>query len=178
MSQRSETKSRLALAALACAVLLATAALADDVPAGWSRGGDGTYTHIASGVTCASDVKGYAFKGIQGPSDPNFEGVCTYDDGKGDTGLLRVRRYVEGVGETPMAIQNDYGLMHPQMSGGGQILGAVRGGPGPLVDGVQTYQIVMTTVAKGYLVDCIARHTDKSMPASDFPLACLKLAGG
>jgi hypothetical protein len=166
------------LSAIAFALLIAPAARADELSAGWSRAADGAFTHTQSGVTCPSDIKGYAFKALAGPSAPNFEGICSYDNGQGETGLVRVRRYVEGVGETPLAIQNDYGLMHPTMSNGGRVVGAFRGGPGPVVDGVQTYQIVMTTVAKGYLVDCIARHTEKSMPPSDFPLACMKLEGG
>lgn len=155
----------------------ARSALADDVPAGWARAADGTYTHVASGIACPAEIKGYRFKRLDGPVAPNMEGVCTYENGNGETGLVRVRRYVEGVGETPLAIQNDYGLMHPNTSNGGKMVGAFRGGPGPVVDGVQTYQIVLTNVAKGFLIDCIARHAEKSQPPTDFAFACQKAAG-
>jgi hypothetical protein len=160
------------------AVLMASsAALAQSIPAGWSQS-ENTYTHTASGIACPTDVAGYTFKSIAGPSDPNFDGVCTYDKGGSETGLIRVRHYVDGVGETPMAIQNDYRLMHPDIAGGpGKIMGTVRGGPGPVVDGVQTYQLVLTTIHNGFLVDCISRHTDKSAPPSEFALACNRLMG-
>jgi hypothetical protein len=45
------------------------------------------------------------------------------------------------------------------------------------VDGVSTSQMVITSVAKGYLFDCIARHTDTGMPPQEFALACTKLGG-
>jgi hypothetical protein len=165
-------------AALAVAfAVAASSGCADDVPAGWSRAADGSYIHAASGINCPAELKGYRFKSLDGASAPNFEGVCTYDNGDGETGLIRVRHYVEGAGETPLAIQNDYNLMHPQMSNGGTMVATFRGGPGPVVDGVQTYQIVLTNVMKGFLVDCIARHADKAQPAMDFPLACQHLTG-
>ena len=160
----------------ACAASAAPVA-PGDVPERWTKDSDGTYTHTASAIRCPSQIAGYAFQSLSGPADPNFEGVCTYTKG-GETGLLRVRRYVEGVGETPLAIKNDNGLMHPDMTNGGKIAAAYRGGPGPVVDGVQTLQFVLTFRAKDYLVDCIARHGDKSQPPADFPEACMKLAGG
>jgi hypothetical protein len=163
---------------LIMAVLVASQPVrSDDNPPGWTRAANGAYTHVASGMTCPLEVKGYRFKALDGPSAPNIEGACTYDNGSGEAGLIRVRRYAEGVGETPLAIQNDYGLMHPNMSNGGKMMGAFRGGPGPVIGGVQTYQIVLTNVVKGFLVDCIARHTDKSQPPIDFAFACQHVAG-
>jgi hypothetical protein len=150
--------------------------LAGNAQAGWTQGADGTYAHIASGMRCPSEIAHYAFQSFSGPADPNFEGVCTYAKGS-ESGLLRVRRYVAGAGETPLAVRNDDGLMHADMSNGGKIMAAFRGGPGPVVDGVQTYQFVLTFALKGYLVDCIARHADKSQPPADFTDACMKLAG-
>jgi hypothetical protein len=35
---------------------------------------------------------------------------------------------------------------------------------------------VLTTTHNGYLIDCIARHTDRAMPPSDFTSACPKFA--
>jgi hypothetical protein len=153
------------------------AAMADGVPAGWIKAPDGTYTHTASAMHCPSEIAGFVFQALSVPADPNFEGVCTYTKGD-ESGLLRVRRYVEGAGETPLAIKNDYGLMHPAQANGGQIVAAYRGGPGPVLDGVQTHQFVLTFATKGYLVDCIARHAAQSMPPMDFADACMKLAGG
>ena len=167
---------RAALLAVTLLFAFGAASADDAAPAGWTRGADGTYTHTDSGMRCPTAAVGYAFRKIDGASEPNFLGVCTYDDGSGVTGLIRVRRYVEGVGETPMAIQNDYGLMHPDLGGGKKLMGAVRGGPGPVVDGVLTYQFVMTTVLRGFMVDCIARQTKQGMPPSDFTLYCMKLS--
>ena len=157
-------------------MLSMTSALADDAAAGWSRKSDGTYVHDLSGIACAPDVAGYTFKRLDGPSAPNFEGVCVYEKGS-EAGLIRVRRYQAGVGETPLAIQNDEGLMHPDSSQG-HIVSAFRAGPGPVVDGIPSFQMVMTSIARGYLFDCIARHTEKSMPPQEFALACMKLRGG
>ncbi|HEY2034360.1 MAG TPA: hypothetical protein VGH02_11800 [Rhizomicrobium sp.] len=160
----------------AALALFTTQAFAQSVPAGWTQNKDG-YVHSASGVRCPASVADYTFKSIEVPSDPGFEGVCTYVKGDGETGLVRVRYYIENVGETPLAIKNDYGLMHPDAAGTpGKIMGAFRGGPGPVVNGTQTYQFVLTTTRNGYLIDCIARHTDKAMPPNDFPFACQKLA--
>jgi hypothetical protein len=154
----------------------AATALADDVPAGWTKGADGSYTHTASAMRCPSEIAGYAFQSFSGPVEPNFEGVCTYAKGD-ENGLLRVRRYVEGVGETPLAIRNDDGLMHPSQVNGGKIVAAFRAGPGPVVNGTQTHQLVLTFATKGYLVDCIARHTTAAQPPMDFTSACMKLGG-
>lgn len=162
------------IAMLGCiaSTVSAAPALADDtVPVGWSRSADGTYTHDASGVHCPPQIAGYSLKSIEGASDPNFDGICTYEKAQGEIGLLRVRHYVEGVGETPLAIRNDYGLMHPDQSPQ-KVVSAFRGGPGPVVDGVETTQFVLTSVSNGYLLDCIARHKTKEMPPIDFPQAC------
>jgi hypothetical protein len=125
-------------------------------------------------MTCPVEGAGYAFQRIDGPSEPNFLGVCRYDNGKGITGLIRIRRYVEGVGETSLAIQNDYGLMHPDLSQG-TIVVAFRGGPGPMENGVQTYQFVLTSVRNGFMIDCIARQTVQGMPPDDFTTYCSHL---
>ena len=166
-------------AALAVAFAVAAwSARADDVPAGWSRAADGTYTHVESGVVCPVDVKGYSLRQVEGPSDPGFLGICSYQNADGVAGLIRIRRYIEGVGETPLAIQNDYGLMHPDVQTGngiGKMVDAFRGGPGPVVDGVQTRQMVTTTVVRGLLVDCIDRQAKEGMPPHDFSDACWSL---
>lgn len=164
------------LALAAVLSLVATQAAAQSLPAGWTQDESG-YTHAASGVHCPSSVADYAFKSLSLPSDQGFEGVCTYANGSGETGLVRVRHYVEGVGETPLAIKNDYSLTHPEDAGTpGKLVETFRGGPGPVVDGAPTFQFVLTALHKGYLIDCIARHADKSMPPKDFPFACQKLA--
>jgi hypothetical protein len=144
------------------AVLGAGAALADSTapPDGWTLNGDGVYSHSQSGVVCAKTVGTYNFVRLDGPSEPNILGVCVYSGGDLRIGEIRVRKFIDGVGETPLAIQNDRSLMGlVPMTGappGAKPLGAQRIGPGPMIDGNETRQSVVTTVRGGLLMDCIS----------------------
>ena len=131
------------------------------LPDGWSRGDDGTYTHDKSGVVCPPAKGPYTFVRLDGPSDPGILGVCNYSGGPARIGKIRVRSFIDGVGETPLAIQNDRGLMGmipvQGVPAGGRPVAAYRGGPGPVIDGVQTTQFVLTSVSNGLMVDCITQ---------------------
>jgi hypothetical protein len=155
-----------------CAMLLAVLLLsppcfADDAaapgnspPNGWSAGADGTYTQVESGVRCPKTVGTYTFVRLDGPSDPNILGVCNYTGGEVRVGEIRVRKFIDGVGETPLAIQNDRGLMGAaplaNAPPGAKPVMVYRVGPGPTVNGNATSQVVLTFVNGGLLVDCIS----------------------
>lgn len=148
---------------LAAALFAASAApAASDPPAppeGWTLS-DATYTHTESGVTCPKTMGTYAFVRLDGPAEPNVLGVCIYSGGPVRVGQVRVRKYIDGAGETPLAIQNDRNLMSDHPSGlpeGAKLMGAQRMGPGPRIDGNDTTQTVLTSVHKGLLVDCISQ---------------------
>ena len=159
---------------LALTLGLSLPALAADPPAapdGWSRADDGTYTHDKSGVVCPPAMGAYTFVRLDGPTDSGILGVCVYSGGPVRVGKIRVRTFIDGVGETPMAIQNDRGLMGlvpiQGMPAGGKPVGAFRGGPGPIIDGTETAQLVMTDVKNGLMVDCISQ-TGRDQAERDF----------
>jgi hypothetical protein len=164
--------------ALAVASMLgAMAARADDLPAGWSARADATLVHEQSGTTCPPELAGFKRVQIDSKGAPDL-GVCTYAGNPDLEGLIRVRQYVRGAGETPLAIQNDQTLMEPP-PGSPQIVSAIRSGPGPEGNGAATQQFVITKKRNGLLVDCIGRQprSDTGKGASDFALACLKHLG-
>jgi hypothetical protein len=93
---------------------------------------------------------------LEPPADPIL-GVCVYGDDNDVQGLIRIRRYVPGAGETPLAIQNDAKLMVPSQRDP-NVVAAFRGGPGPERNGKPTFQVVITFVVGEHLVDCILRR--------------------
>jgi len=156
------------------ASLSAVAAGAADTPAtpdGWSRATDGTVTHTASGVTCPPAMGAYAFVQLDGPSEPGILGVCQYSGGVLRIGKIRVRKFIDGVGETPLAITNDrtlMGLIPAQgVPPGGKLVEAFRGGPGPVIDGTQTAQFVITMRVGNLMIDCISQ-TGEDKAERDF----------
>ncbi|MDZ4867732.1 MAG: hypothetical protein SGI91_10445 [Alphaproteobacteria bacterium] len=86
-----------------------------------------------------------------------------------------MRQYVPGLGDTPLAVQNDKMLMEPQS--GRKIVAGQRVGPGPDKNGAPTQQFVLTIARKGLLVDCITRQlkSDQGKDAMDFAFACSEL---
>jgi hypothetical protein len=143
---------------IAILVCVATVAGADVLPDGWQATPDGGYAHAASGITCTKQMGTFALASLEGPQAPSIVGTCIYSGGEVRIGKLRVRNYVEGVGETPLAIQNDEALMHPERQPEGQKpVMTYRAGPGPEVGGVRTQQMVLTFVSRGFLVDCIVQ---------------------
>jgi hypothetical protein len=154
------------LRVLLAMLMIPLATHADDLaatPAGWTKSADGSYAHSDSGIVCSAKVNAYTLQRVDGPADPNILGTCVYSGGDKRIGLIRIRKFVDGVGETPLAIQNDRGLMGlVPMSGGppgAKPVEAFRSGPGPIVDGTQLGQFVITSVHKGLLSDCISQTT-------------------
>jgi hypothetical protein len=141
------------------------------LPDGWTLDSNGSYAQSQSGVICAKTVGSYNFVRLDGASDPNILGVCVYSGGDVRVGEIRIRKFADGVGETPLAIQNDRVLMGKAPTGapaGAVIKFAERMGPGPEIDGQQTSQAVITSLRGGLLVDCISltkRDKDEAMAA-------------
>lgn len=143
----------------------------------WISAGDGGYTHKPSGARCAASVEGFALKKLTMPATQGSLGTCEYEDEAGRLGEIRVRRYLPGVGETPLAIQNDKTLMEEATSETGQTTtSTIRVGPGPEIDGAPSQRDVITVKRNGMLIDCAAwekksQFTDGS-PIVEFAIAC------
>ena len=146
---------------LIAAIFASTSSIAADGPGptGWTKSDSGVYSHNASGVACPARIGVYMLGQVEGPASPNLLGTCNYSDSEGRRGIIDVRRYLRGVGETPFAIENDRMLID-----GGQIQGAsagaklgayYRGGVGQMIDGEPARILVLTTVRNGLLVDCV-----------------------
>jgi hypothetical protein len=159
--------------------------LAGDVPAGWIHGADGSFAQSESGVVCAATTDTFQFVRLDGAAGPNVLGTCVYSGGDVRVGEIRVRKFVDGVGETPLAIQNDRGLMGvTPMEGlppGARPVGAQRMGPGPEIDGNPTMQSVLTSVHGGLFVDCIVQvkrdKAEMDYGFANFEKACMALGG-
>jgi hypothetical protein len=147
--------------ALVALVSLPAQAAAAPVPDGWTRADDGTYAHTQSGVICHPAKGPYTLVQVDGASDPGILGVCQYSAGPLRIGKIRVRTFIDGAGETPLAIQNDRTLMGvipaQGVPPGGRLVEAFRAGPGPAIDGTPTAQVVITSVVNGAMVDCISQ---------------------
>jgi hypothetical protein len=150
----------------------------------WDKAGDGSYTHKPSGAICAASVEGFALQGLQMPATEGSLGTCEYQDGTGRRGEIRVRRYLPGVGETPLAIQNDKTLMEGAAAGdpNQQPVGAFRVGPGPEIEGAPSQRDVVTVKRNGLLIDCAAWEKRsqfiENSPIVAFAIACQHLPGG
>ena len=160
-------------------------AVEDTVPEGWVLGTDGTYSHGESGVTCAPTIEKFALQKLDGPAEPNILGICEYSDADGRRGEIRVRRYISGVGETPLAIKNDRVLMGDEgatgLPTGAKLMAAARAGPGPQIEGEPTIRNVYTFAQHGLLIDCAAWEKKSVYAPKDamlsFSLACMHLQG-
>jgi hypothetical protein len=167
-------KLRLGAFVAIATLALAAAAVAGTLPAGWSAREDGAVVHGPSGAVCPTEIAGFKRVGLDSKGAPDL-GLCAYTGAQDREGLIRVRQYVPGVGESSLAIQNDKMLMEPQP--GRQIVAGQRVGPGPAKNGAPTQQFVLTIARKGLLVDCISRQlkSDEGKGAMDFALACMEL---
>jgi hypothetical protein len=150
----------------------------------WTKAGDGSYSHKPSGALCAASVGGFTLKGLQLLAVEGRLGTCEYADSSGRRGEIRVRRYLPGVGETPLAIENDKTLME-----GGTVPGqpdqkptsTIRIGPGPAIDGEPSQREVITVKRNGLLIDCaawekVSQFTNNS-PIVEFAISCLHMPG-
>lgn len=143
---------------VAAALLFATTAFAQTLPDGWASNSDGGYVHHDSGVACVKAIGTYTLTRLDGAAPPGTLGVCVYSGGDVRVGEIRVRKFVDGQGDTPLAIQNDRGLMGLVPSQAGtKPVATYRVGPGPQIDGAETVQVVMTFALKGLLIDCISQ---------------------
>ena len=159
----------IAVGSMVCAT---TVAFADVLPPGWAAREDGALVHQASGATCPAELGGLKRTQLDAKGAPDL-GICGYSGDGDHEGLIRVREYVPGAGETPLAIQNDKMLMEPPL--GSRNVSGIRAGPGPDKNGVPTQQFVVTVTHNKLLIDCIGRQsrTDESKFASDFAIACM-----
>lgn len=151
-------------------ILLTVASVnAEDIlPQGW-RTEDNTLVHEQSGARCPAEIDGLVRKGITSGGTPDL-GVCAYAGENDREGLIRVRQYVRGQGETPLAIQNDETLMEPQ-SGSRIPTMSMRSGPGPEKNGIASRQMVLTIARNGILIDCIGRQLASSQGDTSFEFA-------
>jgi hypothetical protein len=160
--------------ALATATVAAAAEPAPVLPSGWTQDAGGTYHHPDSRTLCHPALGSYTLTRLDGPSEPGILGVCVYTGGTLRIGLIRVRKFIDGVGETPLTIQNDrtlMGLIPAQgVPPGGKLVESFRGGPGPIIEGTQTAQYVITQHAGDLLVDCISQ-TGEDKAERDFGFA-------
>lgn len=167
--------------ALLASVLIASTAalaLAYALPEGWSQRDDGAFVHQASTAICPTELGGLKRTQLASNGPPDL-GVCTYTGDADRIGLIRVRQYVRGAGETPLAVQNDQVLIEPK-PGQPDVVAGYRAGPGPETNGKPTRQFVLTfTRANKLLIDCIGRQlaSDTTDTSPDFARACMKLQG-
>lgn len=165
-------------------VACATTAFCDDIPRGWSHSQDGSYTHAESGVVCPTSFEGFAFLALAKSRDANSVGDCEYGDSQGRIAEIRIRKYVRGVGDTPLAIQNDESLMEPSATSGlppgAKLMGAYRLGPGPEINGESTLRDVATITRRNLLIDCMAWERKSLFVLHDaiqkFPIICVHMA--
>lgn len=161
------------IVAITTATALITAAVANDpLPADWSAQPDGTLVHEPSGATCPLNVSGFPRTKIESKGAPDL-GICPYTSENDREGLIRVRQYVRGAGETPLAIRNDEALIEPR-PGTPNVVIAFRVGPGPEKSGAPTSQTVLTSASNGLLIDCVGRQlaSDTSEAAFEFAQKC------
>lgn len=168
----------LSLHVTAVASLLLAAAAASHtmpLPPGWGPFGESGLVHGESGAKCPLELASFKRTGIDSRGAPDL-GICSYSGDNGREGLVRVRQYVRGQGDTPLAIQNDEALIEPKPGTPDVVIG-FRVGPGPEKNGVPTRQAVLTTANNGLLIDCIGRQiaSDSSEVGFDFARECIGL---
>jgi hypothetical protein len=178
-------KAAITVTSLLCAALLGCASPpTQPSTSDWIRASDGSYTHRPSGALCAVEIEGFALKGVRIPETQGSLGTCDYADGAGRVGEIRVRRYMPGVGETPLAIQGDETLMKGTVSGdpSQELVSTSRVGPGPEIDGAPTQRNVITVKRNGLLIDCAAWEKQTQFAEGslilEFAINCQHMPGG
>lgn len=142
-----------------------------NTPTGWSQNLNGSYKQAESGVLCPVQFKNFNLDTVLGPStdNPNILGVCRYSDGRGRTGAIRIRKYVQGWGSDMSLSANDKQLMD----------GGPDAPPMLMRSSVDrrtaASRLTVTTVRNGYLIDCSVAQIEHSIPKGDFPLYCTTL---
>jgi hypothetical protein len=139
-----------------------------NTPKGWTQNLNGSYKQAESGVLCPVQFKNFTLEDVKGPSEkyPNILGTCRYEDGRGRTGAIRVRKYIEGWGSDLSRADNDKQLM----------AGGADAPPMLMRSSVDrktaASRLTVTTVRNGYLIDCSVAQIEHSTPKGDFPLYC------
>jgi len=139
-----------------------------DSPEGWTKNLDGSYKQAESGILCPFQFKRFELQDLRGPStdNPNIIGVCRYLDGNGRTGSIRIRKYVEGWGSDESLAANDKKLMTGGEDAPPMLMRA------SIDHRTAASRLTVTTVRRGYLVDCSVAQIERSTPRGDFPLYC------
>jgi hypothetical protein len=139
-----------------------------NTPDGWSQNMDGSYRQAESGVLCPIQFKNFYLDNVTGPSkdNPNILGACRYSDGRGRTGAIRIRKYVEGWGSDLSLAANDKQLID----------GGADAPPMLMRSSVDrrtaASRLTVTTTRRGFLIDCSVAQIEHSIPKGDFPLYC------
>jgi hypothetical protein len=82
---------------------------------------------------------------------PPVIALCNYSDGQSKTGVIRIRTYVPGQGESELAIKNDEALMRP----GSTTVSTARLPPVHFQQGQPTIVREVSSVTRGgLLIDC------------------------
>jgi hypothetical protein len=135
--------------------VLAMSACSKGLPDGWSQNGDGAYVHADSGVICSKTIGPYTLTRLDDAAPPGTLGICVYNASDVRVGEVRVRKYVDGQGDSAIEIQNDRGLMHPNPNATKKGMFTFSTGPGPDIGGQPSTENEITAASKGLLVDCI-----------------------
>jgi hypothetical protein len=136
--------------------VLAASACSKGLPDGWTQNSDGAYEHASSGVVCAKTIGKYTLTKLDDAAPLGLLGTCVYDGGDMRVGEIRVRKFVDGQGDSQIEIQNDRGLISGKAPPGKKGMFAFSTGPGPAIGDRQTEENEITAVSHGLLVDCIA----------------------
>jgi len=150
--------------------LAGSPSLADPLPPGWSQREDGAFVHQQSTAVCPLEIAGHKRTGIEAGAAPVL-GICSYAKGSDMTGVIRVRSYVPGQGETQMAIENDRLLMAP----GSTTVSTGRMPPMRPSEGKQ--RLVLTVTRGGLLIDCDSTYPWVDAPAdatTGFSEVCIR----
>jgi hypothetical protein len=134
--------------AVAALLMLAIPAWADEaLPLGWTQREDGAYVHAQTTTVCPRELADHTRTSLR-VGTPPIIAECTYAKGADMIGIIRIRNYVPGQGETELAIENDRKLMEPGTT-------TVSAGRMPPVRPSEGKQRFITTVARGgLLIDC------------------------
>ena len=141
-------------------------------PPGWSRNMDGSYRQADSGVLCPVQFKSFELDDVLGPlqDDPNVLGLCRYKDGEGRIGTVRIRKPGDIANPDGAMAENDKQLLATDGSAPPMLM---RASVDRKTGGAR---LTVTTVRKGYLVDCSVVQLDHDTPKGDFPLYCTTIS--
>ena len=140
---------------------------------GWTSDSAG-HAHALSETKCPLESDAFKQVRFSGAAEPNIIGTCLYEDamGTGDAGIT-VRRYMQGVGDSPDAIANDRLLMEPNPTRGAPLF-TVRIDPVMFDDGKRGARMTITKMRGGLLIDCFAVDADFANAGAKIAALCAK----